>query len=77
MIVCVCHAVSDAHLRALAANGATGEELVRATRAGTSCGVCASEVQSFAAAPRPRCGKAVACPGCECLESAGEARQAA
>ena len=66
MIVCVCHAVSDASVRQLASAGASVREVVRRTRAGTSCGCCASAVRSIVASSRPPCGKAVPCAGCEC-----------
>jgi bacterioferritin-associated ferredoxin len=78
MIVCVCHAVSDAQLRELAHGGASANEVMRVTRAGTSCGACVSTVESLVAA-RPPCGKAVPCPECACRSGrgAGDDRQAA
>ena len=72
MIVCVCHAVSDNNVRQLAKAGATEGEVIRITRAGTSCGCCESAVRSIVASSRPPCGKAVPCPGCDCR---GERRE--
>jgi bacterioferritin-associated ferredoxin len=76
MIVCVCHAVSDGHMRQLVAGGASEHEIVRLTRAGTSCGCCVDAVKALMGAPRPACGKDVPCPGCECLEADVGARAA-
>jgi bacterioferritin-associated ferredoxin len=76
MIVCVCHAVSDAHMRELVATGASELEIVRQTRAGTSCGCCVDAVKALVGTQRPACGKAVPCPGCECLDHAGGVRAA-
>jgi bacterioferritin-associated ferredoxin len=77
MIVCMCHAVSDAELRELVRAGASESDVVRLTRAGTSCGCCASTVQSFVASRRPPCGKAVPCSDCACSSGADEERRAA
>ena len=76
MIVCVCHAVSDAHVRELVTRGASEDEIVRLTRAGTSCGCCTDALRAMAGGPRPACGKDVPCPGCECLEGHVSARAA-
>jgi len=68
MIVCVCHAVSDARMKELVASGLSEHEIVRLTRAGTSCGCCADAVKTLvAASQRPPCGKDVPCAGCACL----------
>ncbi len=44
MIVCLCHAVSDREVRALASAGADVETVARATGAGTDCGSCREEL---------------------------------
>jgi bacterioferritin-associated ferredoxin len=44
VIVCLCHAVPDTTLRHAVQAGLSADEIVRATRAGTSCGVCAEAV---------------------------------
>jgi bacterioferritin-associated ferredoxin len=75
MIVCVCHAVSDAHVRKLAHGGASANDVMRLTRAGSSCGSCVATVESLVGSRKPPCGKAVPCAGCEC--TAGGADRAA
>ncbi|HET9598714.1 MAG TPA: (2Fe-2S)-binding protein [Anaeromyxobacteraceae bacterium] len=76
MIVCVCHAVSDARMRELVATGASELEIVGLTRAGTSCGCCVDAMKALVGGPRPACGKDVPCPGCECLDEGGGVRAA-
>jgi bacterioferritin-associated ferredoxin len=68
MIVCMCHAISDAHVRELAHGGASANDVMRLTRAGTSCGCCVSTVERLVAARKPPCGKAVPCAGCACVD---------
>ncbi len=51
MIICVCKAVSDRHIRGAVANGATCmRELTRGLRIGTSCGKCLPEAKAALAA---------------------------
>jgi len=76
MIVCVCHAVSEARMRELVAGGASEPDVIRLTRAGTSCGCCVDAVKALVSTQRPPCGKDVPCPGCECLEAEVGARAA-
>jgi bacterioferritin-associated ferredoxin len=65
MIVCSCHAVSDQHVRRLAHAGASEDDVVRQTRAGTACGVCRDQLADLVTASRRGgCGKSPACPGC-------------
>ncbi len=41
MYVCVCHAVTDTHIRSAVAQGCDSlKEVVRCTNAGTCCGRC-------------------------------------
>ena len=45
MYVCICHAVSDAHLDAVIASGArTEDEVGEACYAGTGCGNCLDRI---------------------------------
>jgi bacterioferritin-associated ferredoxin len=65
MIVCVCHAVPDTALRRAAAAGLSADEIVRVTKAGTSCGVCATEVARIVGANDGCDGDGHgSCPGC-------------
>jgi len=64
MIVCCCHAVSDKSLRDAAASGLSPDEIVSATRAGTSCGSCAEAVAEIVAEGHGPCRGPEACPGC-------------
>jgi bacterioferritin-associated ferredoxin len=51
MIICVCKAVSDRHIRAAVADGATCmRELTRGLGVGTSCGKCLPEAKAALAA---------------------------
>jgi bacterioferritin-associated ferredoxin len=51
MIVCVCKAVSDRHIRAAVKDGASSlKELSRQTGLGTCCGKCLPEARSTLAA---------------------------
>jgi bacterioferritin-associated ferredoxin len=63
MIVCSCHAVSDQALRAAAAGGASRDEVMASTGAGTDCGCCRDEVESILAERSGPC-RADPCPGC-------------
>jgi len=47
MIICVCKAVSDRHIRAAAANGATCmRDLTRELGVGTCCGKCVPDARA-------------------------------
>jgi bacterioferritin-associated ferredoxin len=65
MIVCSCHAVSDRALRDALAAGASLDEVIARTRAGTDCGCCKDEVHAIAA-ERPHTSpcRATPCAGC-------------
>jgi bacterioferritin-associated ferredoxin len=76
MIVCVCHAVSETRVHELLAAGASERDIVRLTRAGTSCGCCVDAVKALVVTQRPPCGKEVPCPGCECVEQGVGAKAA-
>jgi ferredoxin-nitrate reductase len=64
VIVCSCHAVSDQHVRNLAHSGASEDDVVRRTSAGTACGACRPQVRELVERARGGCGKSPACPGC-------------
>jgi bacterioferritin-associated ferredoxin len=64
MIVCSCHAVSDAQVRRLAQAGASMQEISRRTAVGTACGCCVSQVREVVQHAIGGCGKSPACPGC-------------
>jgi bacterioferritin-associated ferredoxin len=67
MIVCVCHAVPEAALLEGLEAGLSAEEIVRTTRAGTSCGVCATEVARIVGAGGGCKGDGSGgCAGCPC-----------
>ena len=76
MIVCSCHAVSDARLRELAQAGASEHDVAHLTGAGTSCGCCAEAVKALLSTERPPCGKQVPCPGCACAAPERRAKAA-
>jgi bacterioferritin-associated ferredoxin len=63
MIACLCHAVTDAEIRAAAAAGRSVEEIARSTGAGTSCGCCAEYVAGIVREHQD-CGSRAPCPGC-------------
>lgn len=51
MIVCICRAVSDKHIRRAAAEGVTSlRELSRETGLGTCCGKCVPQAREVLAA---------------------------
>ncbi|MGD0501842.1 MAG: (2Fe-2S)-binding protein [Steroidobacteraceae bacterium] len=57
MIVCVCKAVSDRHIRAAVNAGATRlQEISRQTGLGTCCGKCLPEAKLTMAESLARCG---------------------
>jgi len=56
MIICVCKAVSDKHIRAAVAEGASSmRDLARELRVGTCCGKCLPEAQAALAACVTQC----------------------
>ena len=63
MIVCSCRAVSDAAVRAALEAGASYEDVVAATGAGTDCGHC-REMLADLVAESGSCECKNACPGC-------------
>jgi bacterioferritin-associated ferredoxin len=63
MIVCSCHAVSEAALREAAAAGVSDSEIERVTRAGSDCGACRDRVAEIVAEVGVPC-RAVPCAGC-------------
>lgn len=53
MLVCHCHRVNDAHVDQVLSAGADGVRgVVRATRAGTSCGGCIPMLRELCASRR-------------------------
>ncbi|HZZ84697.1 MAG TPA: (2Fe-2S)-binding protein [Anaeromyxobacteraceae bacterium] len=54
MIVCVCRAVSDRQILALAGQGLSSEEVMARTGAGTCCGSCRPAVTRLVMLGRPR-----------------------
>ena len=59
MIICVCKAVSDRHIRAAVADGATCiRELTRELGVGTGCGKCVPEAKAVLSACVTQCAKA-------------------
>jgi bacterioferritin-associated ferredoxin len=70
VIVCSCHAVSDQALLSAVAAGATAEEALRATGAGSDCGCCHSQLEELLAAE----GTEGCCGGpCEACPRRGKA----
>jgi len=64
MIVCVCHAVSEGSIRAAAASGASHEDVVAETGAGSSCGCCAEFVAAIVHEEAGCSSMSSPCPGC-------------
>ncbi len=63
MIVCVCHGLSDAELRAeLEAGARSADDLARRTGAATDCGCCRGAVEELIRSRAP-CAS-TPCPGC-------------
>jgi bacterioferritin-associated ferredoxin len=59
MIVCVCKAVSDRHIRAAVKDGATSlRDLTRELGVGTCCGKCLPEAKSSLRASLDACDSA-------------------
>jgi bacterioferritin-associated ferredoxin len=55
MIVCICKAVSDKHIRRAASEGVTTlRELCRELGVGTSCGKCVPQAREVLGAAQPR-----------------------
>jgi bacterioferritin-associated ferredoxin len=72
VIVCVCHNLSEAAIRAqLEAGASTVDDVARATGATTDCGCCRPEVEALVGA-RP-----CASPPCPDCPRAAQARRAA
>jgi bacterioferritin-associated ferredoxin len=56
MIVCICKAVSDRHIRSAVSEGATRmRDLTRELRVGTCCGKCLPEAQATLTACLTQC----------------------
>jgi len=56
MIVCICNAVSDRHIRTAVSDGITSmRELTRALRVGTCCGKCLPEAKAVLKACVAQC----------------------
>jgi len=56
MIICVCKAVSDRHIRAAVADGITSmRRLTHELRVGTGCGKCVPEAKATLAACMSQC----------------------
>ena len=65
MIICICKAVSDRHIRAAAADGVTSmRELTRELQVGTCCGKCVPEARAALSTAIAQCQRAVAVSGC-------------
>jgi len=64
MIVCICHAVSDRSIRMAAAGGASREDIVQSTGAGSSCGCCADSVARLVEDEAGCDSPGNPCPGC-------------
>jgi len=59
MIICVCKAVSDRHIRAAVNGGASSmRDLTRELRVGTCCGKCLPEAKAALAACLPQLPRA-------------------
>jgi bacterioferritin-associated ferredoxin len=59
MIICICKAVSDRHIRAAVADGVTSmRQLTRELQVGTCCGKCVPEAKAALAAGIAQCEKA-------------------
>jgi bacterioferritin-associated ferredoxin len=62
MIVCVCKAVSDRHIRAAVKDGATSlRDISRELGVGTCCGKCVPEAQAALAASLRQCASSGRC----------------
>ena len=64
MYVCICRAVPEEAVRAVAARGLSVEDVRRVTGAGTSCGRCAEVVASVVDRFSQCSRTGVACTGC-------------
>ena len=64
MIVCICHAVSEGSIRAAAARGASHEDVIASTGAGSSCGCCSDFVAAIVAEEAGCSSNGASCPGC-------------
>ena len=61
MIICVCKAVSERHIRSAVKNGATSlRDLTRELGVGTCCGKCLPEAKASLSASLDSCGESAA-----------------
>jgi len=61
MIICVCKAISDRHIRSAVRNGATSlRDLTRELGVGTCCGKCLPEAKATLSAALDACGESAA-----------------
>jgi bacterioferritin-associated ferredoxin len=61
MIICVCKAISDRHIRSAVRNGATSlRDLTRELGVGTCCGKCLPEAKATLSASLDSCGESTA-----------------
>jgi len=73
MKVCICNDVSDRVIREHARAGASLEQILRATKAGSSCGQCLLAVARIHAAEAAVAAERSA--GCRAANPAAEARE--
>ena len=65
MIICVCKAVSDTHIRSAVKGGATSlRDLSRDLGLGTCCGKCVPEARATLSASLDSCGQSLGTYGC-------------
>lgn len=63
MYVCICHGVTDGHIKAEMAQGArTHEEIGERTGAGTGCGMCVRKICRVLGTPAPERGRIAVAP---------------
>jgi bacterioferritin-associated ferredoxin len=56
MIICVCNAVSDRHIKAAVKDGAVSmRDITRRLRVGTCCGMCVAEARAVLDTCRSQC----------------------
>jgi bacterioferritin-associated ferredoxin len=61
MIICVCKAVSDRHIRSAVRNGASSlRDLTRELGVGTCCGKCLPDAKATLSASLDSCGESAA-----------------
>ena len=64
MIVCSCHAVSDRTLRDAASAGASLDEVLASTGAGSDCGCCKEDVAAIISEHHHGPCRSAPCAGC-------------